>query len=44
MSIIKHDTAVQNSQVNRGEVRRTNNQKVYECGCGCEGCFLHVSY
>lgn len=44
MAFVKHDAAVLNSRVNRGEVSRTNNQHIIVCGCGAEGCFLHLSY
>lgn len=43
MAIIKHDIAVQNSQVNRGEMKRTNTNAIIVCGCGHEGCFLHIN-
>ena len=41
MAYIKYDAAVQNSKVKRGELKRTNNQYIAECGCGAEGCFIH---
>jgi hypothetical protein len=44
MACIKHDAAIQNSQVKRGELKRANNQYVIECGCGAEGCFIHGSF
>lgn len=44
MACIKHDAAVKNSQVKRGELKRTNNQYIIECGCGAEGCFIHGSF
>lgn len=43
MAIVKHDIAVQNSKVKRGEEKRTNNNGIVVCGCGHEGCFLHIS-
>ena len=43
MAIVKHDEAMVNAQVKRGEFTRTNNRNIYPCGCGVEGCFLHVS-
>jgi hypothetical protein len=43
MACIKHDAAVQNSQVKRGEVKRTNTQFIMYCSCGVEGCFIHAS-
>ena len=42
MAIIKHDTAVYNSQQNRGERSSSNHIEIKECGCGAEGCFLHL--
>jgi hypothetical protein len=44
MSIVKHDEAVRNAQVKRGEVANKNNGLIYECGCGAVGCFIHHSY
>lgn len=44
MSILKHDEAVQNSQKKRGEVLSSGNGLIYECGCGCRGCFIHRDY
>lgn len=44
MSIIKHDQAVHNAQVKRGEAQAGNNNLIYECGCGARGCFLHRNY
>jgi len=41
MSILKHDEAVQNAQKKRGEVKSAGNGIIYECGCGCRGCFIH---
>ena len=43
MAIIKHDEAVRNSEVKRGELKITNNRYIYICGCGVEGCFIHGS-
>lgn len=43
MAIIKLDEAVLNSMVKRGEVVINNNQHIVICGCGVEGCFLHIS-
>lgn len=36
MALIKHDAAVMNSRVRRGEVKHTNNQYIVVCGCGAE--------
>lgn len=44
MSIIKHDEAVHNSETKRGSTSAGNNHVIYECGCGCRGCFLHRNY
>lgn len=42
MAFIKHDAAVKNSRVNRGEIKLTSgNEYVQVCGCGVEGCFIH---
>jgi hypothetical protein len=43
MSIIKHDIAVKNSKVNRGETDKSNHTDIVVCGCGLEGCFLHTN-
>ncbi len=42
MAIIKHDTAVHNSNIKREIIEKKGTYLVYECGCGGEGCFLHV--
>lgn len=44
MAIVKHDVAVRNSRIKRGDITTTNNHQIYECGCGAEGCFIHSSY
>lgn len=45
MAIIKHDASVTDAQIKRGEIiPRGNNRKISLCGCGVEGCFLHISY
>lgn len=44
MAIVKHDIAADNGRVKRGEKERHNNQKIVVCGCGAEGCFLHISH
>ena len=43
MAIIKHDAAVLNAQEKRGEIKRTNTRYITICGCGVEGCFLHLN-
>jgi len=42
MSIIKHDQAVHNSQIKRGEIDKKGSYSIYPCGCGHEGCFIHI--
>lgn len=43
MAVIKHDEAVLNSQVNRGDTVRHGTGGISVCGCGVEGCFIHHS-
>jgi hypothetical protein len=53
MAIIKHDAAVYNTKVKRGEIvprsieyigqpARKINGNIYACSCGAVGCFVHV--
>lgn len=45
MATIKHDEAVRNAQINRGEVvPEGNNGYISVCGCGVEGCFIHGNF
>lgn len=44
MAIIKHDAAVRNSKVNRGEISGYGNEVVTVCSCGREGCFVHTGF
>ena len=44
MAIIKKDAATRMAQIKRGEVPRHPNNIIYVCGCGVEGCFLHVGF
>lgn len=44
MAIVKHDAAVRNSKVKRGELQRYGNEGIYVCGCGREGCFIHTGH
>jgi len=45
LSIIKHDSAVMNSRIKRGEIKpEGNNFYVEVCGCGAVGCFIHGNY
>lgn len=41
MAIVKLDAAIQNSKVKRGDLKRSYNQYIAECGCSVEGCFIH---
>jgi len=41
MSIVKHDDAVRNSRIKRGEMKRSKVEAIFCCGCGVEGCFFH---
>ena len=42
MSIVKHDEAVHNSRVKRGEIEKGSKHMIYQCGCGSPGCCLHI--
>jgi hypothetical protein len=44
MAIAKHDQAVRNSKIKRGEMKRGGTEYIADCGCGSEGCFLHGGY
>lgn len=44
MAIVKHDTAVQQARINRGEIVSKAREYISVCGCGFEGCFIHSSY
>lgn len=41
MSIIKHDIAVKNSKIKRGDRERYSESGIYMCGCGSPGCAIH---
>jgi hypothetical protein len=41
MSIIKHDIAVKNSEIKRGDRERYAETGIYMCGCGSPGCAIH---
>ena len=41
MSIVKHDAAVRNARIKRGEIKRGTLEYIACCGCGVEGCFIH---
>jgi hypothetical protein len=43
MAILKHDIAVRNSEVKRGEAKNGANQIIYLCNCGAPGCFIQHS-
>jgi len=39
MNIIKHDDAVRNAQINRGEINPRGGREFHAvCGCGAPGC------
>lgn len=42
MAIIKHDEAVHNAELKRGEKVKGKKHVIYACGCGGSGCCLHV--
>ena len=44
MAIIKLDESIKNSQINRGEREKKGNADIRICGCGVEGCFLHIEF
>lgn len=45
MATVKHDTAVQNARIKRGESKKKgNNEYISVCGCGVEGCFIHGNF
>jgi hypothetical protein len=45
MSIIKHDIAVNNARIKRGEILlKGNNEYISVCGCGGIGCFIHGNF
>jgi hypothetical protein len=41
MSIIKHDIAVKNSEIKRGEREKCAETGIYMCSCGAPGCAIH---
>jgi hypothetical protein len=41
MSIIKHDIAVKNSEIKRGERESYAMTGIYMCSCGGAGCAIH---
>jgi hypothetical protein len=41
MSIIKHDIAVKNSEIKRGDRERYAETGIYMCYCGSPGCAIH---
>ena len=41
MSIIKHDIAVKNSEIKRGDRERYAETGIYMCSCGSPGCAIH---
>lgn len=42
MAIIKHDEAVHNAQLKRGEIKKGKKHVIYGCGCDSSGCCLHL--
>ena len=40
MAIIKKDESIYNSRAKRGLIKKPND--ICVCGCGREGCFLHL--
>ena len=44
MAIIKRDAANRNGQIKRGEIVGYGYNDICVCGCGSEGCFLHIGY
>lgn len=44
MAIIKHDVAVKNSEIKRGERKDLPNNYIAVCGCGVTGCFIHGQF
>ena len=43
MAIVKRDAANRNGQIKRGEVLYAPHTDIILCGCGMEGCFLHIN-
>lgn len=43
MAVIKHDEAVYNARLKRGEIEEKSVHKISVCGCGCIGCAIHTS-
>lgn len=41
MSIIKHDIAVKNSEIKRGEREKSAVSGILICSCGSPGCAIH---
>jgi hypothetical protein len=41
MSIIKHDIAVKNSEIKRGDKEKFAVSGIYMCSCGSPGCAIH---
>ena len=44
MAIVKHDQAVRNSRIKRGEIKQGGTEYIADCGCGVIGCFLHLGF
>jgi len=43
MAIIKKDVANRQGQIKRGEIPFSAETTIVLCGCGMEGCFLHLN-
>lgn len=45
MATVKHDEAIKNSQIKRGELTlKENNEYVGKCRCGARGCLFFGSF
>jgi len=44
MAIIKKDAANRNRKIKRGEIPVYGTNYISVCGCGMEGCFLHIGF
>lgn len=45
MATIKHDEAIRNSKIKRGEISlKGNNEYIVKCRCGATGCLYHGDF
>lgn len=45
MAVVKHDEAIKNSQIKRGELTlKGNNEYIVKCRCGNRGCLYSSSF